>query len=127
MYFLVTLRGHIKNVTKMILIADSGSTKVDWKAIKCNGEVVSASTEGLNPVFVSKEFIVNVLKEKLVPVIGNGVKEVYFYGAGVVSPEHIKTIGDAMGRRFRGLYVMLRLICLLLRVHCAVISPALHV
>lgn len=96
------MRGYIKNVTKMILIADSGSTKVDWKAIKCNGEVVSASTEGLNPVFVSKEFIVNVLKEKLVPVIGNGVKEVYFYGAGVVSPEHIKTIGDAMGEAFPG-------------------------
>lgn len=102
LYFLVTLRDCIKNVTEMILIADSGSTKVDWRAIKQNGEVVSANTEGLNPVFVSKEFIVNVLKDKLVPVIGEGVKEVCFYGAGVVSPEHIKTISDAVDEAFGG-------------------------
>lgn len=79
----------------MQLIADSGSTKVDWKAIKENDDIVSISTEGLNPVFVSKEFISNVLREKLLPIIGDDVTEIFFYGAGVVSPEHINTMSLA--------------------------------
>ena len=39
----------------MKLIADSGSTKVDWRAIFDDGSVVSLNTEGINPVFVTKE------------------------------------------------------------------------
>lgn len=71
----------------MQLIADSGSTKVDWRAIKEDGSVIEISTEGINPVFQTREQILDIFNTKLVPVLGNGVKEIYFYGAGVVSPE----------------------------------------
>ena len=71
----------------MQLIADSGSTKVDWRAIKEDGSVIEISTEGINPVFQTREQILEIFNTKLVPVLGNGVKEIYFYGAGVVSPE----------------------------------------
>ena len=71
----------------MQLIADSGSTKVDWRAIKEDGSVIEISTEGINPVFQTREQILDIFNAKLVPVLGNGVKEIYFYGAGVVSPE----------------------------------------
>ncbi len=71
----------------MQLIADSGSTKVDWRAIKEDGSVIEISTEGINPVFQTREQILDIFNTKLVSVLGNGVKEIYFYGAGVVSPE----------------------------------------
>ena len=79
----------------MKLIADSGSTKVDWRAIFDDGSVKSMHTEGINPVFVTKEYIIDVLKENLLPVIGDGVTEVYFYGAGVLSEETSKVLEDA--------------------------------
>ena len=37
----------------MQLIADSGSTKVDWRAISNSGEVKSISTEVFEPLVVS--------------------------------------------------------------------------
>ncbi len=79
----------------MQLIADSGSTKVDWRAIKDDGSIVEISTEGINPVFITPEEIVKILSQKLLPVIGPGVKNVYFYGAGVVSPQLIATLSES--------------------------------
>lgn len=78
----------------MILLADSGSTKVDWRAIKDDGTVVAINTVGVNPVFVAKDKIIEIFKNELVPVIGNGVDEVYFYGAGVVGDDIINTLDE---------------------------------
>ena len=84
----------------MQLIADSGSTKVDWRAIKDDGSIVEISTEGINPVFITPEEIVKILSQKLLPVIGPGVKNVYFYGAGVVSPQLIATFSESFKKVF---------------------------
>lgn len=69
----------------MILIADSGSTKVDWVAIKEDGSTISVKTSGINPVFITQDKIVNILEVSLLSQTGRDVTEVYFYGAGVVS------------------------------------------
>ena len=84
----------------MQLIADSGSTKVDWRAIKDDGSIVEISTEGINPVFITPEEIVKILSQKLLPVIGPGVKNVYFYGGGVVSPQLIATLSESFKKVF---------------------------
>ena len=84
----------------MQLIADSGSTKVDWRAIKDDGSIVEISTEVINPVFITPEEIVKILSQKLLPVIGPGVKNVYFYGAGVVSPQLIATLSESFKKVF---------------------------
>ena len=84
----------------MQLIADSGSTKVDWRAIKDDGSIVEISTEGINPVFITPEEVVKILSQKLLPVIGPGVKNVYFYGAGVVSPQLIATLSESFKKVF---------------------------
>ena len=84
----------------MQLIADSGSTKVDWRAIKDDGSIVEISTEGINPVFITPEEIVKILSQKLLPVIGPGVKNVYLYGAGVVSPQLIATLSESFKKVF---------------------------
>ncbi len=84
----------------MQLIADSGSTKVDWRAILDDGTVKSIYTEGINPVFQTKEYIVNIFKENLLPVLGTDVKEIFFYGAGVLSPEISQTLSEAFKEVF---------------------------
>lgn len=86
----------------MILIADSGSTKVDWRAVAQDGTVKSVNTAGVNPVFLSSEDIVKILREELLPVFGADIKEVYFYGAGVLSDELAQKMGDAFDSVFPG-------------------------
>ncbi len=51
-----------------ILIADSGSTKTDWAAIKSDGTTVAnVRTEGLNPFFMDTGQIVEILNRELRP------------------------------------------------------------
>lgn len=69
----------------MIVIADSGSTKTEWRL--CSREKIHAETRtsGLNPLALSKDSVVSELEDSELfnwPV--NKVSEVYFYGAGIV-------------------------------------------
>ncbi len=67
----------------MILIADSGSTKVDWRLLDKEKQVLQFSTRGINPYFRSTEDIIEELKQTLCPAVGNQVPgEIWFYGAG---------------------------------------------
>ncbi|CAL2088238.1 BadF-type ATPase [Tenacibaculum sp. 190524A02b] len=68
----------------MILIADGGSTKVDWVAIDANkNEIFRTRTLGLNPNVVSKDELYNrVIKNELLNLNNEKVNQVYFYGAG---------------------------------------------
>ena len=84
----------------MRLIADSGSTKVDWRAILEDGTVKSISTEGINPVFQTKDYIVDIFKTKLLRELGPDVKEIFFYGAGILSAELSQTLSDAFREVF---------------------------
>ena len=45
----------------MILIADSGSTKTDWRLVNNNGVSSSFETIGFNPYFISSESVLNEL------------------------------------------------------------------
>ena len=67
----------------MILIADSGSTKVDWSLVD-NGKVVKrAFTKGINPFFQSEEEISNEIETTLILQLDTqDFDAVYFYGAG---------------------------------------------
>jgi N-acetylglucosamine kinase-like BadF-type ATPase len=85
---------------KMILIADSGSTKTTWKLIAGNGEVTTISTSGMNPFFRTTEEMAAELEEKLVPVAGKNIDHVWFYGAGVVNEEKGAVVSRAISRLF---------------------------
>lgn len=84
------------------LIADSGSTKVDWRAILDDESVKEIATEGINPVFQTVDYIVEILKTKLLPVLGPEVGDVFFYGAGVLSTEFSYTLSQAFKTVFPG-------------------------
>ena len=70
----------------MILIADSGSTKTDWRMVDEEGnQISSVITEGLNPYFLPATRIAATIKEKVIPFIEN-IEKVFFYGAGCGLP-----------------------------------------
>lgn len=77
----------------MIIIADSGSTKVDFRIIDDSGKVRKAACSGLNPVYVSSQVIQNSLKEQVLPLSGKKVDAIYFYGAGVIGETADKVRG----------------------------------
>lgn len=73
----------------MILIADCGSTKIDWCAVSAEGEVVRRMfTGGMNAVMLTEEEMSERIAAELVPQLdGINIDEVYFYGAGCLAEE----------------------------------------
>lgn len=81
----------------MILIADSGGSKTDWRLIKKNGIIDQASSPGFNPYYQPIEDLKKNVREILLPKIQEGevVDQIYFYGAGVSSEKNQLTIKTA--------------------------------
>src|SRR5690606_18642092 len=70
----------------MVLVADSGSTKTDWRLIdEQTRKSISIFSEGLNPYFLTENQILDILRAKVVPFVSN-VDKIYFYGAGCGLP-----------------------------------------
>ncbi len=73
----------------MILIADSGGSKTDWRLINQDGNIGQASSQGFNPYYQPIEDLEKNVREALLPKINNHpVTKVYFYGAGVSSEKN---------------------------------------
>lgn len=81
----------------MILIADSGGSKTDWRLVLKNGDVDQASSPGFNPYYQPIEDLKNIVSKVLLSKIPTGeeVTEIYFYGAGVSSEKNQTTIKEA--------------------------------
>lgn len=80
----------------MIIIAESGATKTDWRSVTDDGTVTSVQTEGLNPMVMSHEQMSRVIG-KAVPAVnpsGRPVSHVFFYGAGLVSEESVGVLSS---------------------------------
>lgn len=84
----------------MRLIADSGSTKVDWRAIHSDGSVQEIATAGINPFFQTPEQIEYELRQHLLPGISAPVSEIHFYGAGVASADQINILKECFNKIF---------------------------
>ncbi len=83
----------------MILIADSGTTKTDWRAIDSNGNASVIATEGINPVFQTPEKLDDVLSNALKPKLGDSVvSKIFFYSAGVAASQEAT---DALTNAFK--------------------------
>lgn len=67
----------------MILIADGGATKVDWRVINGGVENKQIQTTGFNPYLVGSKVIEDILWKELQPHIENQkVNTIFYYGAG---------------------------------------------
>ncbi len=85
---------------KVKLIADSGSTKADWRLISEGSEIDSFRTKGMNPYFCTGEDICSELSEKIRPKSGCEVEAVFFYGAGITDRNNI--VNDTLSGLFPG-------------------------
>ena len=94
----------------MILIADSGSTKTDWRIIDGQGKIQQAKSNGINPYYQSQEEILKELQEvrgagSALPagrqgVRGDQLKAIYFYGAGCNHPTKNLVVENALKEVF---------------------------
>lgn len=71
----------------MVLLADSGSTKVHWCLVTASGQYTDIFTDGINPFFQTSDAmrnsICNQLLPKIAPLLWAGtLTHIFFYGAG---------------------------------------------
>lgn len=85
----------------MKLIADGGSTKTNWCLVNDEGKKVYFNTEGYNPYFVSKEYIIQSLNSNLpADLEKEKLSEVNYYGAGCSTEDKRKLVEEAMKQVF---------------------------
>lgn len=80
------------------LIADAGSTKVEWSLLDSDGKVAqSFTTDGLNALLSSTEQIEDAFKAVRSMIIDDfPVEEIYYYGAGCATPEICEKVRQAL-------------------------------
>jgi N-acetylglucosamine kinase-like BadF-type ATPase len=86
----------------MIIIADSGSSKIDWRLLAHDGTIQQASSPGFNPYYQPLDHLKKSIRESLIPVVQGDVKKVFFYGTGVSSPRNQDLVRSAFLEFFPG-------------------------
>jgi len=84
----------------MILIADSGSTKTDWRLVNETEQVQSFQTIGFNPYYISEQQILDEFSKSALTEIKQQVTQVFFYGAGCSSAAKSGEIKQALQQFF---------------------------
>lgn len=80
----------------MILIADSGSTKTDWRLISPHQSPQSFRTLGMNPYYQSSSDMQKDLQAKLLPQLPHTIEQIYFYGSGCAAEANCELIRNIL-------------------------------
>ena len=83
----------------MILIADCGSTKIDWCLLNNNKVEKQVFTLGVNAVMLTEEEMRQRFAEQLMPELSDyaaPIDAVYFYGAGCLAAEVCGNVARAI-------------------------------
>ena len=87
-----------------LLIADSGSTKTDWRVLTQGQNAYQLITNGLNPYYEDTDAIITTLTNQLLPHLSAGdVQAVHFYGAGCANPHANAIVERALWQLFPNL------------------------
>jgi len=85
----------------MKLIADSGSTKTDWRLLNDTGKQFDYSSEGINPYFHTAATIAKTLDEiDFSPFTHLDLTEVFFYSAGSSNTQNVKIMNEGFAKVF---------------------------
>lgn len=88
----------------MILIADSGSTKTDWRLIDEENKIHQFATQGISPYFQTEEQISEIIKTELLPQLNfktfNFQLSVYYYGTGCSAEDKKQIVLNALATSF---------------------------
>ena len=82
----------------MFIVVESGATKTAWRAVCDDGSVRAVQTAGLSPTCLDLEHTQEIVR-KAIPELnpeGKHVDEIFFYGAGLVSPQSCAPIEEAL-------------------------------
>lgn len=83
----------------MILIADGGSTKTDWRIVDNELEIKQIQTKGINPYIRSSDEINKEITYILLPQVKDyNISEIYFFGAGCNTAEKQSIIKNILLR-----------------------------
>ena len=82
----------------MFIVVESGATKTAWRAIGDDGSVRAVETAGLSPTCLDVEHTQNIIRQAIPQLNPEGrlIDEIFFYGAGLVSPESCTPIEDML-------------------------------
>jgi N-acetylglucosamine kinase-like BadF-type ATPase len=84
----------------MILIADSGSSKTDWRVIHQDGSISQFRGVGFNPYYQTSEEMEKEMRQEFLLSISAVTKEIYFYGAGCSAAERKAEVSRALATIF---------------------------
>ncbi len=84
----------------MIIIADSGGSKIDWRLLYNDGAIGQANGPGFNPYDQPVEDLTNTIRDTIVPLAKERVEKIFFYGAGVSSEKNQVTVQTAFQEFF---------------------------
>ena len=76
----------------VILIADSGATKCEWRLVQ-DGKNKTIITQGISPYFLNAAQITALLTKELLPKLKNAaVTSIHFYGTGLSNADNVVII-----------------------------------
>ncbi|MBM3177960.1 MAG: N-acetylglucosamine kinase [Bacteroidetes bacterium] len=84
----------------MIIIADSGGSKIDWRLMAKSGSLQPAHSAGFNPYYQPIEDLEKSIASAVVPLAKEEVKKIFFYGAGVSSEKNQEVIRNTFAKFF---------------------------
>lgn len=85
----------------MVVVADGGSTKTDWKIIEENGSVTGATSTGFNPNYTDAAEMESLIRQGLQNVIPDkAYGTIYYYGAGCWDEGRASVVKTAFNRVF---------------------------
>ncbi len=89
----------------LTLIADSGSTKTEWRLIRSGQSTIAIHTDGLNPYFQDEAQLTQTLQTQLAPHLPalTTPVSVHFYGTGCTGPASNERVANAIRRTVPGL------------------------
>ena len=87
------------SVPRMIIIADSGSTKTNWRMVDSDKNITACTTGGINPFQVGLDEVVHLINTEF-SLPRTGIVKIWFYGAGCAFPDKNKLIADALSACF---------------------------
>lgn len=84
----------------MVIVADSGGSKIDWRLLQNDNRIGQASSSGFNPYYQPLEHLVKIIDESVLPQIHERVSKIYFYGTGVSSEKNVESIRSVFAEYF---------------------------
>ena len=88
----------------MILIADSGSTKTDWRLIDDSRKIHQCATQGFNPYFRTSDDLSSIIKNELLTQFSilnpESIINIFFYGAGCGAVSKKEIVYSAVKKEF---------------------------